>query len=320
MDIQIKNVRCLFQDGRHNAFTGMCRFDGNIYLAFRSGTTHLTYDGVIVVLESRDEGRTWQTAARLAADGDLRDPCLLASGGRLHVYAGKRMSCGSRFFAVSVAFISMDGRTFAMHDVLGLEPKTFLWSVLERFGRFTGAGYTSGRPRKYCATLYGSTDGIHWTRRLDFGPEANETAIDFDEAGNLYGMLRLEAPPQHPVPFRLESGSEAPEYSEFPLPMQGIMLHRYRNGSLLAGRRWDGNRENLRLELFYLPDGKPPVFLSTLPSGGDCSYASMTALADGDSLIAYYSAHAYLGQDAKILDPEHTLPADIYLCRAGITE
>lgn len=319
MKIQIHQVRRIFSDGKHNAFTGLCRFRGGIYLAFRSGETHLTWDGAIVVLRSTDEGENFEKVAELRADGDLRDPCLLASGERLYVYAGERQNRGGASFATSVVFVSANGRDFARRDVLGLKPKTFLWAVLERSGDFTGTGYSASNG-KYRATLYRSTDGIHWRRRLDFAPEANETAIAFGEDGTLYGLLRQESPPQHPVPFRLAPGGAAPEYGEFPLPLQGIMLRRYRCGSFIVGRRWDGNRENLRVEMFYLPDGRPPVSLGGLPSGGDCSYASMTPLANGDSLIAYYSMHAYAEQFKGSPDPEHTLPADVYLARVAITE
>lgn len=320
MNIQVKNVRRLFFDGiHHNAFTGMCRFRDKIFLAFRSGATHLTFDGVIVVLSSEDEGRNWRKVANLSIAGaDLRDPSLLATADCLYVYAGKRQGQGDNFYSTSVVYVSENGNDFSLHELSGLAPKTFLWSVLNHAGEFVGTGYTTNG--KFCSTLYKSTNGIHWHRYLDFSPEANETSIDSDENGVLYGMLRMESSPQHPIPFFLKPDSETPHYGSFPFPMQGIMLRRYSKGVFLVGRRWDVGRKNLRIEMFYLPDGHEPVLLGQLPSGGDCSYASMVSLSNGDSLIAYYSMHAYLDKFQNHADPEHTLPADIYLAVVKITE
>jgi hypothetical protein len=60
----------------HNAFTDLIRFQGQWFCAFREGEKHVSPDGSIRVITSKD-GKAWTSAARVSLpELDLRDPKL----------------------------------------------------------------------------------------------------------------------------------------------------------------------------------------------------------------------------------------------------
>src|SRR5262245_44914769 len=77
-------VRKIWDAAPHNAFTDLVRFQGGWYCAFREGQAHVSPDGALRVITSRD-GERWESAARITWDnGDLRDAKLsITPDGRL---------------------------------------------------------------------------------------------------------------------------------------------------------------------------------------------------------------------------------------------
>ncbi len=61
--VQPLEVRKLYADGKHNAFTALVTFQDRFWLAFRSATAHNSADGEIVLLESAD-AQSWREAVR----------------------------------------------------------------------------------------------------------------------------------------------------------------------------------------------------------------------------------------------------------------
>ncbi len=78
-------VRRVYSDSKHNAFTALARFRNQYWLAFRTGKDHNSADGDILVLQSRD-ARTWTMALRLDLGPDDRDPQFLVTDKRLFLY------------------------------------------------------------------------------------------------------------------------------------------------------------------------------------------------------------------------------------------
>lgn len=71
--MKIRSLRRITDDARHNAFTGACWFQGNLYIAYRQGDAHVCAFGRIVVLRSRDGGVSWDHVAVIRGPGDTRD-------------------------------------------------------------------------------------------------------------------------------------------------------------------------------------------------------------------------------------------------------
>jgi hypothetical protein len=108
------------------------------------------------------------------------------------------------------------------------------------------------------------------------------------------------------------------------MELKGPMLKRLPGGSVIVCRQWDmrgGHKRNTRTQLFWLPDGEPLQYVSTLPSGGDTSYAGWLDTGPGRAVLSYYSSHEYrmavppdhpdLKRDSAVA--EHSTPADIFL-------
>src|SRR6188472_116847 len=83
-DPQIVSVKKIWNEGSHNAFTDLIRFNNKWFCTFRESEAHVGGNGKLRVIVS-DDGETWTSAALLAEDGiDLRDPKLsITRDGRL---------------------------------------------------------------------------------------------------------------------------------------------------------------------------------------------------------------------------------------------
>ncbi|MDP1590976.1 MAG: hypothetical protein Q8M07_24695, partial [Prosthecobacter sp.] len=89
--VTVSNIRRVFHNGEHNAFTDLCRFRDHLYLTFRSCPDgHMVNPTAsVIVLRSADEGTTWQEVHRFSVkERDTRDPHFLVFKDRLFVYTG----------------------------------------------------------------------------------------------------------------------------------------------------------------------------------------------------------------------------------------
>src|SRR6266576_3613655 len=61
---ELVEVRKIWDRAPHNAFTDLVRFKGNWFCVFREGTAHVSPDGALRVITSKD-GKEWVSAALL---------------------------------------------------------------------------------------------------------------------------------------------------------------------------------------------------------------------------------------------------------------
>lgn len=91
LDIQLELVETkkIWNNAAHNAFTDIVEFNNKYYIVFREGTTHVSRDGIIRLLES-DDLENWESIKVFEISNiDLRDPKLSVSPSNdLLVYAG----------------------------------------------------------------------------------------------------------------------------------------------------------------------------------------------------------------------------------------
>ena len=317
MEVRVTRARKIFSDGKHNAFTGIASFDGRAFVVFRSGTTHVSMDGVVKAIASKDM-EAWEVAAERSIAGlDLRDPKVAAFGDGLLVYCGSR---GQEGVARSMVFSCPDGRTFGEPAPLaGIPQSHWLWCVKPLGEAIYGTAYG-----KDGVALYRSDDGLSWQKVVDFPIPGNEVSIDFAADKTLWALLRDDSNGCIPAVCTAE-----PPYTSFrsvtrlPIRLQGPMLKRLPDGCVLTGRRWDApGRRNLRTDLFWLPDGQDIQFIRSLPSGGDTSYAGWMDMGDGLGAICYYSSHEHKMDEAHAdnarfvrdtAHAEHSTPSDIFL-------
>jgi len=63
-DAELVEVRKIWDRAPHNAFTDLVRFKGKWFCVFREGTAHVSPDGALRVITSKD-GKDWVSAALL---------------------------------------------------------------------------------------------------------------------------------------------------------------------------------------------------------------------------------------------------------------
>lgn len=314
MEIRVTRVRKIFSNGSHNSWTGLAHFQGRYYACFSSGPSH-THDDRHVKLIASDDLENWQVIHEVRIPGRaLRDPRVFVLQDHLWMHAMHGVIVGSS-----------DGRIFdAPRDVMGLPNGASLWNIKSYQGAAYSFAYASAAPSGPVATLCRSTDAVHWESLVTLPYIANEVAFDFDEQGRLWTLAREDTHGYIPAMTILD-----PPYTvvnrmwRLPLRMQGPMLARLPGGCVLTCRQWDlPRRRNLRTELYWLPDGHDLQHISTLPSGGDTSYASWFDLGNGRALMTYYSAHEHKMDEPHANEAlfqfddayaEHSCAADIYL-------
>ena len=65
LTVEIVEVNKIWDQAPHNAFTDLIRWNEKFYCAFREGRGHVSTDGKIRVLESK-EADTWASAALIS--------------------------------------------------------------------------------------------------------------------------------------------------------------------------------------------------------------------------------------------------------------
>lgn len=89
-EVTVSNVRRVFHNGQHNAFTDLIRFEGKFYLAFRSCPDgHMVHPTASIIILASSDAKQWQQVHRFSVPKrDTRDPHFLLFKDTLFVYTG----------------------------------------------------------------------------------------------------------------------------------------------------------------------------------------------------------------------------------------
>lgn len=287
--IQPREVRKLVADGKHNAFTALIRFNGALWLAFRSGTGHNSPQADIVVLRSEDS-RDWKEAFRLDAAADDRDPQFLVVGKRLFLYDPAVHAKGLTTFAV----YTEDGKSWSKPEPV-YEPNYILWKPTKHGARYYAAAHkrdnTSGGKGRD-VHLVVSDDGLKWSKvsTIRAGNWESETTLFFDPKGRAIAFLRQKygSPPCSV----LEADAPYTKWTERKpdvTHMSGHSITTIRGVTYFLSRTMDYAAKKSGCAIYTFADGKLTPYC-VLPAGGDCAYAEAVELGD-DLLVSYYSTH-----------------------------
>ncbi|MFO0890620.1 MAG: exo-alpha-sialidase [Isosphaeraceae bacterium] len=290
---ELVEVRKIWDQAPHNAFTDLIRFRDRWYCVFREGQGHVSPDGTVRVITSGD-GRDWSSAALIALKGaDLRDPKITRTPeGRLMIVAAaardRKPSGEARH--QSMTWFSEDGRNWDEGHAVA-DADFWLWRVAWHEGAAYGVGYGCTSREKF-VSLYRSRDGIAFDNILAhlFDPGyPNEAGLVFEDDGTLLCLLRRDESPRTGM-----LGSARPPYTNWTwrdlgVPIGGPQMIRLPDGRLVAAvRLYDGR---VRTSLGWV-DAKAATFREflALPSGGDTSYPGLV-WHEGELWVSYYSSH-----------------------------
>ena len=282
--------RRIWDAAPHNAFTDLVRFRGRWFCVFREGKDHVSPDGAIRVLSSKD-GKSWTSVARLTSpSADLRDPkvtlapdrrLMLSAAGALHPPAANKHQ--------SYVWFSRDGHDWTPPLAVG-DPNLWLWRITWHRRAAYGIGYDT--TAEHFIRLYTSRDGrkfdVLLPRLFDVG-HPNETSILFQPDHTALCLLRRDGDPGSG-----QLGIARPPYRDWAWRDLGIRiggphLLRVPDGRLVAAARlYDGT---VRTSLLWLDPAQARLTeFMRLPSGGDCSYPGLV-WHRGELWVSYYSSH-----------------------------
>jgi hypothetical protein len=300
---EIVEVKKIWDQGKHNAFTDLLRWNDRWWCTFREADDHVGGDGAIRILTSTD-GAKWESAALLTEKGiDLRDPkfsvmpsgkLMLNCGGS--VYEGKTLK-GKQ----SRVLFSSDGRTWTAPQRI-LSEGEWCWRVTWHAGVAYAAVYraptaSSVSGPEWQLAIYRGTDGVKWEvlKEMEVAGRPNETTLRFEPNGEMIAMVRREAADTMGY-----IGRASPPYTKWTWQVSNHRLGgpnfiRLPSGAWLAGTRdytnlKQGTNAGAKTILAELEKDGRITRLATFPSGGDNSYPGLV-WHDGLLWMSYYSSH-----------------------------
>ncbi len=305
-DVKITNIRRVFHNGEHNAFTDLVRFREKFYLTFRTCPEgHMVHPTASIIIMASDDAQHWEQVHQFRVKHrDTRDPHFLVFRDKLFVYTGTWYSGETTIpvenydlnLHLGYAAWSEDGVTWQSPVLLEGTFGHYIW----RASTFGDRAYLCGRrkanfevgPRGEGETVESlmleSDDGLIWRKRAVFQEvKGDETAFQFEPDGRVIAIGRC-------------GGANAqlllsnPPYTEW----HRKDLDRHIGGPLIA--RWGdryvvGGRKSIggngpRTAMYWLVDGKLDEF-AELPSGGDTSYPGFVELSQTQAMMSWYSSH-----------------------------
>lgn len=299
VSVKIVEVNKIWDQAPHNAFTDLVRWHDAFYCAFREGRGHVSTDGRIRILESKDAD-TWTSAAVISLEGfDLRDAHLsVTPDNRLMLICGAAPREKDNQSAPTGTFVcfSKDGRQWTQPQI-AVEPGRWLWCVTWHKGKAYGVSYTAGKGNRYLDLLV-SDDGIHFKplvpRLLEQG-YPTEVTLRFDSEGTCYALIRRDRHGDDPSSALL--GISKPDYKQWQWKDLGPEFNGFGGPNFIqipgghwlsAGRMHDGGAHTALC--FLDVENGVMTKLIKLPSGGDTSYPGMV-WHNKMLYISYYSSH-----------------------------
>ncbi len=302
--IRLVSVKKIWDQGEHNAFTDLIRFNNRWFCIFREGKAHADGEGKLRVLTSRD-GEAWESAALIEMPGrDLRDAKFsIAPGNKLMLVCGAAdPSRNPQADFYSFVSFSKDGKQWSkLEQVEGFNSRSWLWRVIWHKGTAYGAAYSweTGTRRNY-AIIARSRDGIHYERISKDLEGLNEAALSFDNKDNLTVVLRSVDSEQKAT--IAESRSPFTDWKTTQLIVNGwqnkfggpavlrLPNGKLPDGKLIAGGRLYGDKiTRTGVGLIDLASGQMTDIVE-LPSKGDNSYPGLV-WHNGKLWMSYYSSH-----------------------------
>jgi hypothetical protein len=296
---ELLDVKKIWDQGPHNAFTDLVRWNEQFYCAFREGRGHVSTDGKIRVLHSTDAD-TWTSTGLIALEGyDLRDAHLsITPDNRLMLLGGIALREKDNQSAPTGSFVafSKDGTDWTRPQIVS-EPGRWLWCVTWHKGKAYGVSYSAGKGTPNLELLT-SPDGIRYESlvpKLYDAGRPGEVTLRFDEADICYALVRRDRLGDHPYTAIL--GTSRGDYTQWQWHDLGPEFNAFGGPNLIqlptghwlaAGRM---HQDGAHTALCYLDMAEHNMTrLLKLPSGGDTSYPGLV-WHNNLLYLSYYASH-----------------------------
>jgi len=304
-EVEVSNIRRVFHNGEHNAFTDLIKFQDRYFLTFRTCPDgHMVHPTSSIIILASDDLATWQPVHQFSVrHRDTRDPHFLIFQHKLFVYTGTWYSGETTLpreqydvnLHLGYTVYSSDGSEWSEPTMLDGTFGHYIW----RAASWNGKAYICGRrkhefhvgaygePRNIDALMLESDDGLIWKKKSVFRTTGgDETAFQFDANGAATAIARgYRGGPAHVL-------RSVPPWTTW----QATKLDRNVGGPLLIhwGEHWVvGGRKTIDTactSMYWLENDQLHEF-AELPSGGDNSYPGFIALSEDRAVMSWYSSH-----------------------------
>jgi hypothetical protein len=303
--VQVSNIRRVFDNGDHNAFTDLVRFQDRYYLTFRSCPDgHMVHPTSSIIILVSDDLKSWQQVHRFSVKHrDTRDPHFLVFGGRLFVYTGTWYSGATTLPReqydlnkhLGYAAWTSDGDSWNSPVLLEGTYGHYVWKA----NTVGGKAFLCGRRKTDFAEgpkgegtaveslMLESDDGLIWRKRAVFQPSrGDETAFLFESDGSVLAIGRRGNQPAQIL-------KSTPPYTEWyrndlDRYIGGPLLIRWGDQYVVGGRRTTDSGP--KTSMCWL-DGEDLHEFASLPSGGDNSYPGFVEVNPTHAAMSWYSSH-----------------------------
>jgi hypothetical protein len=287
---EIVDIGKIWDRAPHNAFTDLLWHGDQWFCVFREGKAHVSQDGALRIITSRD-GKNWTSSALITAtNGDLRDAKITVTpAGELMLSGAAALHQPAPASHQSLAWFSKDGVTWSAPSIIG-DPNQWLWRTTWHRDTAYSIGYDTAQEK--FVRLYTSKDGKNFRalvpRLFDDG-YPNESSLLFLPDETALCLLRRDGNPASGKLGRARPPYTTWEWKDLGAKIGGPHMLRLPDGRIVAAvRLYDGA---VRTSLVWIDadSGRLTEFLK-LPSGGDCSYAGLV-WREGLLWVSYYSSH-----------------------------
>lgn len=303
-EVAVNDVRRVFHNGEHNAFTDLIRWQGRFWLTFRSCPDgHMVHPTSSILVLSSADTHEWRGEHRFSVPlRDTRDPHFLAFKGKLFVYTGTWYSGETTLPRdgydlnkhLGYAVWTEDGKTWQGPRQLEGTYGHYIW----RAAAHGDTAYLCGRRNRDFAQISGerdivqsamlvSDDGLIWRYHSLFQEtHGDETAFLFEDNGDVTAVGRRGSAPAQLLraqpPYTEWTRTDLPEY------VGGPLIARWGDRWVVGGRRkTDAGSKTV---LYWLKNDTLHPF-AELPSGGDNSYPAFVELGPNHAVVSWYSSH-----------------------------
>ncbi|MCA9215430.1 MAG: hypothetical protein KDB27_20335 [Planctomycetales bacterium] len=290
--VQLVEVKQIWNQAPHNAFTDLVRWKDKFYCAFREGQGHAGDVGKLRIIESVD-GEKWQSSGLLSMNEyDLRDAALsITPDGKLMVQGGaQQVRDGKHITGTFVSFTS-DGKAFTAPKIVVPLGK-WLWRVTWHGDTAYGVAYGSNEQMP-STELLKTKDGIHYEsvtdKLLDVGGWPTEARVRFTADGTAICVHRRDGSENSAYLGTAKAPYTKWHWHDLKARFGGPNFVQIPNGQWIGcGRLYDGGA---RTEVVHFdPEQGTMTPLLRLPSGGYTSYPGMV-WHDNKLWVSYYASH-----------------------------
>lgn len=290
------DVRRIWWGGNHNAFTDLIWYKDAWFCTCREGKSHVSPDGVIRIITSRDAVAWTPVALFKNPIADLRDGKLsINPKGQLCLTAAAAWHDKSKVSHTTFLWTSEDGKTWSEPTQIG-EENHWLWRTTWHDGIGYNVGYAlRDKPNtRLYRSLDGKTFDVFVPTLRDEGM-VNESTLLFCQDGTALCVIRRDGKPDNAFLGTAKAPYDRWTFKEMDRFVGGPDLLQLPDGRIvLAGRKLieaENPHQRQRTQLWWLnPETAELTEMFMLPSGGDTSYPGL-AFRNETLYVSYYSTH-----------------------------